>query len=407
MGGSRGRRRPTTRIADLVPDPENRRRHDHDPRNLDMVRESLRTVGAARSIVIDEGDVIMAGNGVAAAAEAAGISKVRIIEAEGDELIAVRRSGLTPDQKRALAIFDNRTAELAAWDVEQLRIDEASGLSLQPYWTKPEASRLLGAKPGKTDPDAVPLVRSTPIKRGDLFALGDHRVLCGDSTDADDIARAMGGEQAHCIFTDPPYGVAYDGGAKKRATLDNDHIGTDIYSRALPLLALAADDEAALYLRYADGHAASAAAAAAAAAAGYQIVAQVIWAKNHAQFVTSAHYKGKHEPCYYAHKRGCVARWFGPNNEVTLWECKRAPKNEYHPTQKPVEIAVRAISNSSNADHVVLDGFCGGGTTLIACEQTGRRCRALEIEPQYCQVAIDRWEAFSGKRAKRIGRTKS
>jgi DNA modification methylase len=254
-------------------------------------------------------------------------------------------------------------------------------------------------KPGKTDPDDVPAVRATDVQRGDLFELGRHRLLCGDATVAADVARVMGGEQAHCIFTDPPYGVAYDGGAKKRAALANDHVGTQIYMAALPLLAQAADAEAPLYLWYADGHAA----AAAAAAAAYQITAQIIWAKNQAQFVTSAHYKGKHEACYYAHKRGQSARWYGPNNEVTLWECQRAQANEFHPTQKPVALAIRALHNSTESEQVVLDGFVGGGTTLIAAEQLTRACRAIEIEPQYVQVALDRWEAFTGEKAQKVG----
>lgn len=227
------------------------------------------------------------------------------------------------------------------------------------------------------------------VESGQMWQLGEHRIICGDCTDRSVVDRVMGGERAHVIFTDPPYGVNYDGGAKKREKLNGDHIGTEIYSLSLPVLANAADDEAPLYLWYADGHAA--AAAAAAAAAGYQITAQIIWAKNQAQFVTSAHYKGKHEPCYYAHKKGKSARWYGPNNEVTLWEYDRSPRNDYHPTQKPVELAERAIRNSSKIGEIVVDGFSGGGTTLIACERLKRKCRAVEISPAYVAVAIQRW----------------
>ena len=393
--------RPPVTLGDLVPDPQNRRAHN--PRNVGMIVDALQHVGAARSIVIDEDNVILAGNGVTEAAVGAGITKVRVIEAAGDEIIAVRRSGLTADQKRALALYDNRTAELATWNVEQLTADLAAGVDLQPYFFAEELQAILGSsvKPGLTDPDAVPDVRATAIQRGDLFELGAHRLLCGDATDAGDVARVMGDVVGHCIFTDPPYGVDYDGGLKKRAALANDQVGTAIYRDALPVLAQAVDGESALYLWYADGHAA--AAAAAAAAAGYQIVAQIIWAKNHAQFVTSAHYKGKHEACYYGHKRGQSARWHGPNNEVTLWEENRSASNDYHPTQKPIALAVRAIGNSTAPGDIVLDGFSGGGSTLIGCEQLGRACRALEIEPQYCQVILDRWEQFTGQRAAKVG----
>ena len=364
--------------------------------------DALQAVGAARSIVIDEDNVILAGNGVVEAAAEAGITRVRTIEADGQEIIAVRRSGLTAAQKRHLAIADNRTAELAEWNVAQLAADLKNGEDLSAWFYDEELTTLLGAeaaKPGLTEPDAVPEIRATDIRRGDVFALGRHRLLCGDTTERGEVGILMNGTKGNCIFTDPPYGVAYDGGMKKRARLANDQIGTDIYSFALPVLADAVDAEAALYLWYADGHAA----AAAAAAAGYQIVAQIIWAKNHAQFVTSAHYKGKHEPCYYGHKRGQSARWHGPNNEVTLWEYDRASSNDFHPTQKPVALAVRAITNSTVADHIVLDGFGGGGTTLIASQQTDRVCYCMEIEPSYCQVIIDRWEAFTGQKAQKVG----
>ena len=199
------------------------------------------------------------------------------------------------------------------------------------------------------------------------------------------------------IFTDPPYGVDYTGGMKRQPRLQNDYVGTDIYARALPILARGTDDEAPLYLWYADGHAAAAAAAAAVAAAGFVIVAQIIWAKNHAQFMSSAHYHGKHEPCFYGHKRGKSARWYGPTNEVTLWEYDRAASNDFHPTQKPVALAVRAIQNSTCAGDIVLDGFLGGGATLIGCESTQRCCYGCDIDPGYVAVALERWAQLTGQ----------
>jgi hypothetical protein len=210
----KARNRPTLAIADLVPDPANRRAHN--PRNIGMITDALREVGAARSIVIDEGDVVLAGNGVREAAQAAGITKVRVIDAAGDELIAVRRRDLSPEQKRALAIYDNRAAELAEWNYEQLQKDKDAGLDLQPFWTAEEAAALLASKPtgGKTDPDAVPAVRAkTEIKLGDLFQLGAHRLLCGDATSAADVKRLMNDERAVLFATDPPYAVGYAGGS--------------------------------------------------------------------------------------------------------------------------------------------------------------------------------------------------
>ena len=247
--------------------------------------------------------------------------------------------------------------------------------------------------PGEITEDEVPEPPKNPVtKEGNIWRLGEHTVVCGDCC----VDESYGDTVAQMIFTDPPYGVDYTGGAKKRERLADDNIGTDIYGRALPLMAAHSDKKAPLYLWYADGHAA----AAAAAAAGFQIVAQIIWAKNHAQFVTSAHYKGKHEPCYYAKKKD-GARWHGPNNEVTLWEYPRSARNDFHPTQKPVAIASRAISNSSERGGIVLDGFLGSGTTLIAAEQLNRKCYGVEISPAYCDVVVERWQELTGGKATR------
>jgi DNA modification methylase len=253
-----------------------------------------------------------------------------------------------------------------------------------------------GLSEGLTDEDAVPEPPVEPVTvLGDLWLLGSHRVLCGDSTTVDAVSGLLGGDKADMVFTDPPYGVGYDGGMKKHEKLANDQAGTDIYALALPVLLMAAADHAPLYLWYAEAHVA----AAAAAAAGYIITDQVIWVKNNAQFMSSAHYHGKHEPCFYAHRKGKSAAWFGGTNEVTVWPCGRAQVNEFHPTQKPVELAERAIGNSSKGGDLVLDLFGGSGSTLIACEKTGRRARLLEIAPQYVDVIVARWQAFTGKQA--------
>jgi DNA modification methylase len=246
--------------------------------------------------------------------------------------------------------------------------------------------------------DEVPEVPVDAItKPGDLWILGEHRVLCGDSTSEADVARLMNGEKADMVFTDPPYGVDYDGGMKKREKLKDDHLGTEVYEKALPICVKNTTDRSAFYIWYADGH--IAAAAAAAAAAGIHISAQIIWVKNHAQFMSNARYKGKHEPCMYGYKKSKGADWFGPNNEVTVWEYDRSSKNEFHPTQKPVQLSVRALSNSCPASGLVLDLFLGSGATLIGAEQTKRKCYGMEISPNYCDVIVKRWENLTGKKA--------
>lgn len=313
---------------------------------------------------------------------------------------------LSEDEERlALATFDAITgmAETDAAKLDELLREVNTGeAALQEMLA--ELAESAGIVPPRDDADAEPQIdraeelrKEWGVEPGQLWRLPsrtagqEHRLICGDCTDKATVERVMNGERAHMIFTDPPYGVDYDGGMKKREKLSGDTVGTDIYGRALPVLAAAVDDGAPLYLWYADAHVA----AAAAAAAGYEISAQIIWAKNHAQFVTSAHYKGKHEPCFYAHKRGKSARWYGENNEVTLWECDRSARNDFHPTQKPVELAQRAIQNSTASSNAVLDGFCGGGTTIIAAENLSRQCRAVEISPGYVAVALQRYlDAF-------------
>lgn len=368
--------------------PYERNARTHSKKQIAQLSDSFKKFGQVWPILVRADGTVIAGHGRLDAAKAEGLTEVRVIVA----------AGWTEEQCRVFGLLDNKLALNSEWDDALLGVELAAlgglGVDLESLGFSPlELNEYLEPKSGLTDPDDVPPPPAIPVSRvGDLWLLGKHRLLCGDSTKGEDVTRVMGGALAQMIFTDPPYGVDYTGGAKKRDRLKGDELGTGIYAAALPHLRFAADDKAALYLWYADGHAA----AAAAAAAGYQIVAQVIWAKNHAQFVTSAHYKGKHEPCFYAHRRGKTVRWLGPNNEVTLWEANRSSRNDWHPTQKPVELAERAIRNSSAIDDIVLDMFLGGGTTIIAAEMNGRKCFGLEIDPAYCDVIINRWQKFSG-----------
>lgn len=316
--------------------------------------------------------------------------------ARGEPTVPVAYVSLTEDQERlALATFDP-IAAMAGTDQKMLD-DLLAGLVTDEDGLSDLLESLASEQPKQLNPDDADLTPPTePItKPGDLWLMGEHRLLCGDSTNADDVARLMNGEQCDMVFTDPPYGVDYDGGAKKRERLDGDHVGTSIYADALPNLQIAASNEAALYLWYADAH------VAAAAAAGYVITAQIIWVKNNAQFVSAAKYHGKHEPCFYAHRKGHSAAWYGSNNEVTVWEVDRASRNDYHPTQKPVELSERAILNSSPRHGSVLDLFGGSGSTMIAAEQTARVAYLMEIQPAYCDVIVRRWEKVTGKVAVR------
>lgn len=313
-----------THIKDLVPDPANRR--SHNPSNIGMVVDALHAVGAARSIVIDENDVILAGNGVTEAAAEAGITKVRVIEAAGDELIAVRRSGLTPAQKRHLAIADNRSAELAQWNSQQFKDDLGAGLEFGTFFTPAELEAIVGpeVKAGLTDPDEVPQERPTGIVAGDLFELGAHRLLCGDATSGADVARLLGDVVPFLMVTDPPYGVNYDpqwredAAARGAIAFGATRLGTvanDDRSDWLPAWLLFPGDVA--YVWHAGLRGGEVAANL--LAASLQIRSQIIWRKR--SFVISrGHYHGQHEPCWYAVRKGKTSHWVGDHSQSTIWD---------------------------------------------------------------------------------------
>ena len=326
-----------------------------------------------------------------------GHQRLRIVKELGYKDVPCVEVNLTPNKERELNVRLNKNTGQWDWDALANHFDVGELLEwgfseddLQFYDPVP--------LPGLIDDDDVPEVEVAVTQSGDMWLLGEHRVLCGDATKKEDVERLMDGQKADMVFTDPPYGVDYDGGMKKQNKLKNDNLGTEIYSLFMPYAVESLKDDGAFYVWYAD----ATATATATADSGLVISAQIIWAKNHAQFMSSAKYKGKHEPCFYAHKKGKTAKWYGENNEVTLWEYDRASKNEYHPTQKPIALSERANKNSSPKNGIVLDLFLGSGSTLIACEKTNRKCYGMEIDPHYCDVIVKRWEVYTGKQSERI-----
>jgi DNA modification methylase len=388
-------------ISDLQSDHKNARKRTD--RSATLIEESLKRYGAARSVVIDEDNRILAGNGTVDAAKRAGISKVRVIETDGDEIIAVKRTGLTEDQKIGLALADNRTSDLSEWDKEMLhQLSEEHDIT--PWFEAEDLAEIMGEvevipPEGLTDADDVPEVPEEPVtKLGDVWLLGKHRVMCGDSTAITDVEQLMAGAKADMVFTDPPYGVDYDGGhatEKRREKLQNDD-DVNMYDLPIKNAFIASNDDAALYLWFSDSYASEVITGL--NEAGYQVRSWIIWNKNVAQFgAIGAQYKMKHEPCIYAFKKGKAPNWDGPTNEVTIWDVARDHRNEHHPTQKPTALAERAMGN--HRVKLVLDLFGGSGSTLIACEKTGRQARLMELDPRYCDVIVKRWEDFTGKKA--------
>lgn len=317
-----------------------------------------------------------------------------------------------------LASFDpvGWQAQQSAVKLNDLLRDVSTGQAAVMEMLSREAERCgaiaeLGGNPepgaGGDEFDAAPEETQTRVLYGDLWACGDHRVLCGDSTKAADVARVMAGEKAQMMFTDPPYGVNYEGGhfhsgdvniKRKREELENDH-DAEIYTRFLPVALSAVDGPC--YMWFADSKARDVYNAV--HGAGCEVHALIIWHKTNATYAAmNAQYKQRHEPCLYFKPKGSTLRWCGATTEATVWSQDRDGINEFHPTQKPIALALKAIANHEAG--IVADFFGGSGSTLIACERTDRKARLIEIEPKYVNVILSRYEAETGNQARLLER---
>jgi DNA modification methylase len=395
----------TVSLGEMQHDPKNARRHT--PRNVGMIETALKEVGAARSIVIDENNVVLAGNATIDAAGAAGIERVQIVDADGETIIAVRRTGLSDKQKARLALYDNRAAELAEWDPDVLeQLDREVGLG--GLFTDDELQELVNQDTGPREAvDAEPqLDRADDLQKewgtelGQIWQLGDHRLFCGDSTSADDVEKLLAGDKPLLMVTDPPYGVAYDPNWRNQTDRAN---GRPVGARAVGRVTN--DDRAdwsaawalfpgdVAYVWHSGIH--SAEVQASLEGSGFTLRTQIVWAKSN-MVISRGHYHGKHEPCFYAVRKGATGLWAGDRTQTSLWEIDKPMKSETgHSTQKPVECMARPIRNHDSK--LVYEPFCGSGTTIIACEQLGRSCRAMEISPGYTAVILQRFKDATGQ----------
>ena len=387
-------------VDDLIPYINNAR--THNDQQVSQIAASIKEFGWTNPILTDGDNGIIAGHGRLMAAKKLGMSKVPVIEL----------GHLSEAQKKALILADNKIALNAGWDDKLLQIELAELKDLNydlelAGFSGDDLKDVFGEtiQEGLTDEDAIPEVGEDPItKVGDVWILGNHRLMCGDSTSIDDVEKLMDGQKADMVFTDPPYGVAYEGGhnKKKRSGIIADTLeGEDLTALFYGSLVCAlpnTKDGAAFYVWYASGK--SVETYSALAKLPLKLRAVIQWYKVKSGLgAFMSQYIPNAEPCMYLHKEGCSPCWYGPTNEKTVWELKKEARNEYHPTQKPVELPQRAIVNSSKADDLILDLFGGSGSTLIACEKTKREARLMELDPKYCDVIIKRWEDFTGNQA--------
>jgi DNA modification methylase len=386
-------------VADLIPYARNARTHSEE--QVGQIAGSIQEFGFNVPVLIDGQNSIIAGHGRVLAAQRLKLSTVPCI----------RLTHLTDAQRRAYILADNRIALNSGWDEAMLQVElaelhaEELDLGLLGFEAG-ELEKLMGFELGDGDKeiieDDVPEPPADPItKPGNLWILGEHRLLCGDSTKAEDVERLLGDRKPFLMVTDPPYGVEYDpdwrnsalkdGSNRRTGVVQNDEIvdWTKTYQLFPGHVA---------YVWHADRFAADLVVNLRAAA--FEIRTQIIWCKPRFA-ISRGHYHWQHEPCWYAVRKGGSAKWCGDRSQSTRWDIamKDDTGETNHGTQKPVECMARPIRNHGDASDDVYDPFLGSGTTLIAAEQLGRKCYGMEISPAYCDVIVKRWETLTGKAA--------
>jgi DNA modification methylase len=396
-------------LAGLRPFERNARTHSAD--QVAQVARSITEFGWTQPVLIDESGEIIAGHARVLAAQSLGLEAVPTITARG----------WSREQVRAYVIADNKLALNAGWDEGLLALemgdlrDAGFDLGLTGF-DAAEVDELFARanlKKGLTDADATPEPPAIPFtERDDIWQLGRHRLMCGDCTMRDNVTRALDGVQPHLMVTDPPYGVDYDAGWRLAAGVNKPHqvraegkVENDSradWREAWELFmgevayvwhASVSTDRVAESLRAQD----------------FEMRALIIWAKS-SLVIGRGHYHHQHEPCWYAVRKGGTGHWQGDRKQSTLWSIPNVhrtqgeidDKRTSHSTQKPVEAMLRPMLNNSRAGQSVYEPFMGSGTSLIAAEQSGRTCFGLELNPAYVDVAVERWQDFTGERAKRL-----
>ena len=392
-------------ISEIKPYSRNPRKND---KAVDVVAKSIKEFGFKNPIILDKGNEIIAGHTRLKAAEKLGLKEVPIIRAED----------LTEEQVKAFRIMDNKSSEKSEWDIDLLKEEliELQNSDFRLDLTGFSFKELGGILENEITEDIVEVdayeraKAKTKIEQGEIYELGYHRLMCGDSTEKSHVEALMGEQRANMVFTDPPYNVDFKGSVhstgeksknSKFGAIKNDKMSDrDWYVFITKFLKN--------FLEFCDG-------------AIYICMSckelhnitksfievgghwsnYIIWKKNNFT-LSRKDYNSKYEPILYGWREGINHYYCGGNSKVDIWEIDRTSNNDLHPTMKPVGLCAEAIRNSSQPNEIVLDLFGGSGSTLIACEQLNRKCFMMELDPVYCQVIINRWEKFTGKTAKKL-----
>ena len=385
----------------LVPYARNAR--THSDAQVAQIAASIAEFGFTNPILAGSDGVIVAGHGRLAAAQKLGIATVPVVVLDH----------LTPTQRRALVIADNRIAENAGWDEAMLQVELADlqgddfDLSLTGFDADALADLLAGEETtsdGQTDEDSVPDADTSITRPGDVWICGNHRVICGDSTDASTYDALMAGEIADMVFTDPPYNVDYANTAKDKMRgtdrpILNDNLGAGFHDFLLAALTpTLAHCRGGIYVAMSSSE--LDVLQSAFRTAGGKWSTFIIWAK-HTFTLGHADYQRQFEPILYGWPSDGTRHWCGARDQGDVWNIKKPHKNDLHPTMKPVELVERAVRNSSRPGDIVLDSFGGSGTTLIASEKSDRKARLIELDPKYVDVIVRRWQDYAGAQATR------
>ncbi len=384
----------------LIPYARNPRTHTEE--QVAQIAASIAEFGFVNPVLVGSDGVIVAGHARVMAARKLGLTDVPVVVLDH----------LSEAQRRALVIADNRLALDAGWDEEMLRVElealREDDFNLDLLGFADDEIEALLAEPdepvaGNTDEDAVPETPETAVTvAGDVWLLGEHRLLCGDATQMEALKRVLVGGLADMTFCDPPYNVNYGATMKdklrgKRRAIKNDNLGDGFEQFLRDACAnILAVTQGAVYICMSSSELHTLYKAFTAAGGHWSTF--LIWAKN-TFTMGRADYQRQYEPILYGWKEGADHYWCGARDQGDVWFVKKPVSNDLHPTMKPVELVERAIRNSSKSGDTVLDPFAGSGSTLIACEKAHRRARLIELEPNYCDVIIRRFEEFSGKRA--------